>query len=149
MLKGYKDFIMENYNGWKEISIRKATIKEVEKFSEEAYAVTAAGLNIFDLICDNPNNTHGAFEGDVMVGAIQFKKSEIEDFTDIDLIFVHPEHRNKEIGKLLLIYVEDNIKIKKLITNPYTSEAGKFFIKHGFIKDEEIDPKDTNTLIKV
>lgn len=141
----------ENYHPGKEIIIRPVEKGELDSFCSNTYGSSAPEQNILDLIC-NPLDTekiHGAFEGDKMLGAVSFKDSKIDDYTEVSLIFVDPENRQKEIGKLLIDYVFDNSKNNKLIANPYTDEAEDFFIKIGFKKDEDIDPNDTNTVIKI
>lgn len=150
-LKRHEDFLRLNENHHsdvsKEIEIREPSAEEHVMFCKDTYASTKPGQNILDMICDYTDTCIGAFEDNVMIGALVYSKSKIKKFTSIDAIFVHPDHRYKEIGKLLITYVEDNVKTN-LITNPYTYEAEEFFTKVGFVIDEEIDPEDTNSMVK-
>jgi len=147
-LKRYIDFLNENYHQGKEIIIRPASIEEVKKFCKNTYTSSKSDINILDSICFFPENVHGAFESNKMIGAITFKKSDIEDFISVDLIYIDPDNRKSEIGKLLIQYVEDETGNSKLITNPYTEEAESFFKKIGFKFDRNIDSNDDNTMIK-
>jgi len=147
-LKRHTDFINENYHPGKEVSIRKASEEEVKNFVESIEEYGHAEMNILDMISDFPEGIIGAFEDNIMIGAMRFNKSEkIKDYTEISTIFVNPTKRIGNIGKMLIQYAEDNSD-GKLAVNPYTSEAEDFFSSIGFKYDEDIDPNDTNTMIK-
>lgn len=149
-LKYFKQFLLESYHPGKETLIREITKEEALYFVSNTYASDKPEQNIIDLIqlnAEDEFDLHGAFEDDKLLGIVKFNDSHVEGFTEIHLLFVDPDHRNKNIGKMLIDYVKDNAEYKKLITNPYTDKAENFFKKLGFKQDSEIDPNDTNTMI--
>jgi N-acetylglutamate synthase-like GNAT family acetyltransferase len=145
-IQNYKLF-NENIHSGVELSIREATKSELKSFVDlvEEEGPNNEDYNILDLI-SRSNNIIGAFENDIMIGAMEFKEK--NNFTEITLILTLPSRRNEEIGKYLIQYVIDNSTKEYIITHPYTYEAEKFFKKNGFKYDENFDKDDTNTMIK-
>jgi putative acetyltransferase len=55
------------------------------------------------------------------------------------MLFVHPKEMRKGIGKSLVDYAIDELKIKKIDVNEQNKNAFKFYKKYGFIVYERTD----------
>jgi putative acetyltransferase len=55
------------------------------------------------------------------------------------MLFVHPKEMRKGIGKSLVDYAIDELKIKKIDVNEQNKNALKFYEKCGFIVYEKTD----------
>ena len=106
--------------------------------------------NLLDgMLTTNNDKRIGAFLNGTIVGVASYDKhARISDATEIRYIFVQYDKRSSDVGKMLVDAIALKSNSKMLVTNPYTGEAEKFFAKLGFVMDEEIDPKDTNTMVK-
>jgi putative acetyltransferase len=51
---------------------------------------------------------------------------------NIEMLFVHPEEMGKGIGKFLVNYAVNELKIKKVDVNEQNKQARKFYEKMGF-----------------
>ena len=140
--------LFENYHTGQDVEIRPVTKDEMSAFGESVPTGNAAEQNIADMIADSKEG-HGVFINGEMIGALTFQDHpRIKNATEIPIMLVHPDAQRQGIGKLMLQYVGDNSKHKLLVMNPYTSEAEERFAKLGFITDENIDPSDSNTMVK-
>jgi putative acetyltransferase len=61
---------------------------------------------------------------------------------NIEMLFIHPLSRGKGIGKLLINYAIDELKVTKVDVNEDNPEALIFYEHHGFevIGRSELDP---------
>ncbi|WP_456364216.1 GNAT family N-acetyltransferase [Priestia aryabhattai] len=102
-------------------------------------------LDICESIGSNPSNTIGYFKGENVIGMVETRETELG--LEISLLFVLPEHRNKQAGKLLIEYIKKHFVFNVVYAHPYTVEAEKFFVSNDFEVDLEFDINDENTVI--
>ena len=48
------------------------------------------------------------------------------------MLFIHPAHRGKSIGKTLLEYAISNLKVTKVDVNEQNNDAIGFYKRYGF-----------------
>lgn len=139
--------LKENYHPGKEIAVRHATTKEKDAFvarmNEIGLQPDQSDLNDIVDMCDD---VVGAFEGNVMLGAMALEDH--FEHTEICVMLVDPERRKEGIGKMLVQYAEDNSKKDHLTAHPHTDDAENFYKKLGFEVDEDFDESDPNTVVK-
>jgi len=91
----------------------------------------------------------GAFVNGKMVGGTSYQPHyTVKNYIEVISIITDPDYRSRNVGRNLLSAITKETGNKKLIAHPYTNKAEKFFLKHGFEIDEEIDPADDNTVIR-
>lgn len=151
-IKSFK--IYENYHPGKEVEIRPATKDEITEFVKtmNSRGMPYSSTNILDVVTWKDNEVHGAFvgggTGKMVAGMTMKDHRNVRDAMEIPGMIVDPEHEKKGIGELMIAYAGDNTDKSMLLVNPYTWESQGFFKKIGFVKDENIDPDDHNTMIK-
>ncbi len=142
--------LFEDYHA-REVEIRPATKSEIAEFVKtmNSRGMPYSSTNILDVVTWRDNEVHGAFDGGTMVAGMTMKDHRnVRDAMEIPGMIVDPEHEKKGIGELMIAYAGDNTDKPMLLVNPYTWESEGFFKKIGFVKDENIDPGDHNTMIK-
>ncbi|MBO6762442.1 MAG: GNAT family N-acetyltransferase, partial [Roseivirga sp.] len=62
---------------------------------------------------------------------------------NLEMLFLHPDLRRKGLGKLLLNYAIEQLRIQKVDVNEQNPEATAFYLKQGFavIGRSETDPQ--------
>lgn len=51
---------------------------------------------------------------------------------NLEMLFIHPAHRGKSIGKTLLEYAISNLKVTKVDVNEQNNDAIGFYKRYGF-----------------
>jgi len=60
---------------------------------------------------------------------------------NLEMLFIHPQYRGKQIGKVLLTYALENLAVTKVDVNEQNEEAVGFYQHFGFeiVKRSKVD----------
>jgi putative acetyltransferase len=104
-----------------EVSV-KATHQFLKEEDIEFFKMTIRENRIFEMV----NLTVVRDDNNKILGFMGVSEDSLE------MIFLHPDARGKGIGKMLLKYAIDDLKITKIDVNEQNTEALQFYEHFGF-----------------
>ena len=124
---------LKQFESFNDLTFRKPEKSEVIEFRDNLETGDAASDALKWTIGYAEGNCVGAYLNEKLVGLCYYKRS--DRCTKIDLIFTNP--MNQKIGKDLLDHIVGIDATGVITANPFTNESEEFFLKCGFIKDED------------